>query len=654
MAELDAREKPEPEGFAYRAFLSYCHRDEDIAKRLHREVESYRIPAKLVGRVSSVGKVPRRLRPIFRDREELPASGDLSAELNAALRQSMFLVVICSPDAAKSRWVNEEILLFKQVHGEGRVLALVVDGEPHATDMPGMAHRECFPHALRFSMGDDGQLSANPVEPIAADYRREADGRRLATQKLIAGLTGLKLDELVRREAQRRIARATAIASVAVGGMVVTGGLAFYANTLRIEANAQRAIAEHEAAAARAASDYLVGTFELSNPATDNPRTITALTILSRSAERARTELADQPAIQARLIATLGRAYNNLSLLAEARAAFEGSMPAINKAGPDGARALLVLSTIQAKQGELEPALATVARAVSLLGPDLKTNTDLRAQAEVTRGRIYTSASDVKAATAAFDRALAIYRADKETPPGALAVVLNNRGLLLSDDGSFDAAEASLTEALGLFRTSMGANHLSTGKAWYALAQNSYNAGKLPVARRQIAEALRIERAVLDADNAILADTLSMQGQILEGLDLLPQAERALREAVVIYRAAFDGPHYLIGIADVYLALIESERGNTAAALATLADAKANYDASYGKIHPNHGDLLVNRAKVLARAGRMAEARSDCAAGLTILRDTLGADSSFTRSMEKSCAGIAPKTPVRPVKAAAR
>lgn len=639
MTEPETRETPQPEGFAYRAFLSYSHADKDIAKRLHREVESYRIPPKLVGKITNVGKVPRRLRPIFRDREELPASGDLSAELSAALLQSMFLVVICSPAAARSRWVNEEILQFKQFHGEGHVLALVVDGEPHATDTPGREHLECFPHALRYRMGADG-LSGVSAEPIAADYRRHADGARLATQKLIAGLTGLKLDELVRREAQRRIARATAVSSLAVGGMVVTGGLAFYANTLRLEALAQRAIAEREAAASKAASDFLVGTFELSNPATDNPRTITALTILGRSAERARTELADQPAIQARLIATLGRAYSNLSLLGEARAAFDGSMSAIDRAGLDGARALLVLSSIQARQGELEPALATVARAVSLLGPDTTTNADLRAQAEVVRGRIYTSTSNVKAATTAFDRALAIYRADEKTPPAAIAGALQNRGLILSDDGRFEAAEASLTEALSLYRASAGDNHLQTGKAWFALAQNSYNAGKLTVARRQIAQALRIERAVLDADNAILADTLSMQGQIFEGLNLLPQAESSLREAVEIYRKAFGGPHYLIGIAEVYLALIESKQGRTVAALETLSDAKANYDASYGKIHPNHGDLLVNRAKVLARAGRLAEARSDCAAGLEILRETLGKNSNFTKSMEKVCAGI--------------
>jgi len=632
------------EAYAYRAFISYSHRDKDLAQWLHRQVEAYRIPEKLVGKVTGVGKVPRRLRPIFRDREELPASGDLSAELSAALRQSMFLVVICSPASAKSRWVNEEILQFKRVHGDGRVLAIVSDGEPNASDTPGMDHRECFPHALRFRMGADGVLSDIPAEPIAADIRREADGQRLATQKLIAGLTGLKLDELVQRETQRRIAQMTTIATGAVMGMVVTGGLAFYANSLRIEANKQRTIAQHEAAAARAASDYLVGTFELSNPATENPRTITALTILGRSAERARRELADQPAIQARLLATLGRAYNNLGLFGEAQTAFEQAGPAINKAGPDGTEAMLVMAMAYANQGALEKGLAAVRRAQGLAGQ----NPSLQAQVALTEGRILTSASRVKEGVAAFDRALAYYRAaGPDAPEGSLATVLNNRGLLLSDDGQFQAAESSLSESLALFEKDLGADHVSTGKAWFALAQNSFNAGDLPKARTRIANALRIERRVLDPDNPILGDTLSMQGQIYQGLGQLPEAERSLREAVAIYREAFDGPHYLIGIAEVYLALIESQRGNTAAALATLDDAKRNYDASYGKLHPNHGDLLVNRAKVLARAGRLPEARRDCDAGMKILDDTLGAEASFTKQMAGECQALGASKPAR-------
>lgn len=624
----------------YRAFISYSHADKAVAQQLHRAVESYRIPSKLVGRATSVGLVPRRLSPIFRDREELPASADLGAELSAALRSSLFLIAICSRRSAKSTWVDQEILQFKRAYGDSRVLALIVDGEPNASDMPGREQDECFPRSLRFRLGPDGEISTHRAEPIAADIRPGADGRRLARMKLIAGLTGLPLNDLVQREAQRRVRNLAYVTSGAVAGMVLTGALAFYANAARIEANTQREIAQREATAARTASDYLVGTFELSNPATENPRTITALTILGRSAERARVELADQPAIQARLLATLGKAYNNLGLLNEAKTAFETSLPQIERAGPDGAEAMLTLAWTYAKQGSLTRALATVKRANALLGPDTAQHTALRAQVAITEGRILTSASEMKAGLKAFDRGLAYYRATPNAPPLALATVLNNRGVLLSDDGQFKAAEDSLSEALGIYRRTVGDNHLSTGQTWFALAQNAFLAGDLPLAQERIAKALVIERAVLDADNPIIADSLSMQGQIFQGLGKLKEGEQSLEEAVAIYRKAFEGPHYLIGIAEVYLALIESQRGKTAAALATLDDAKHNYDVSYGGLHANHGDLLVNRALVLAKAGRLKEARADCASGISILRQTLGADASFTQSMQTTCDGL--------------
>lgn len=642
MLERTQLEDSKPRSYAYRAFISYSHRDKALATRIHREIEAYRIPAKLVGTTSPVGVVPRRLTPIFRDRDELPASADLGRELNAALQGSMFLIVVCTPASAKSRWVDEEVLQFKQLHGDARVLAVIAGGTPYATDIPGHADEECFPNSLRFHLGPDGALSDAPAEPIAADIRTGGDGWRLAKLKLIAGLTGVRLSELVQREAHRRNRQMMAITGGALCGMVITGGLAFYANAQRIEANAQRITAQREAAAARAASDYLVGTFELSNPATENPRTITALTILSRSVARARTELAGQPAIQVRLMATLGRAYNNLGLFSEAQSALESSSPTIRKAGPDGAEAELTLATTYFKQGELAKGTQAVRQAEAMLGPDLKQHTLLRGEAAVIEGQIQSSASNVKAGVAAFDRALAFYRVTDNVPPKLLGMALNNRGLLLSDDGQFDAAEKSLTEALNIDRRTLGDHHLLTGQAWYALANNSASADHFAVAETQIANALAIERGVLDPDNPTIAVTLTTQGQILDGVGKSPEAERALRDAVAIYRKAYGKPHFLIGIAEVYLALVQSKRGDTAGALATLDDAKHNYDVSYGRLHPNHGDLLVNRAKILARAGRMKEAKADCAAGVAILQKTLGPDASFTKSSAEVCTVLAP------------
>ena len=82
--------------------------------------------------------MPAKLFPVFRDREELSSSSDLNEQIKAALAQSADLIVICSPNSANSHWVNEEILAFKRMGREDRVLALIVDGEPDAADKAGM------------------------------------------------------------------------------------------------------------------------------------------------------------------------------------------------------------------------------------------------------------------------------------------------------------------------------------------------------------------------------------------------------------------------------------------------------------------------------------------------------------------------------------
>jgi hypothetical protein len=121
---------------------------------------------------------------IFRDREELASPTDLGTVINEALQQSACQIVICSPQSAKSRWVNEEIIAFKRLGREDRIFCLIVAGEPNATDQPGAAEEECFAPALRFRLGADGQLSGARTEPIAADARAVTARRpRVAGQR---------------------------------------------------------------------------------------------------------------------------------------------------------------------------------------------------------------------------------------------------------------------------------------------------------------------------------------------------------------------------------------------------------------------------------------------------------------------------------------
>jgi eukaryotic-like serine/threonine-protein kinase len=226
------------------AFISYSHADKRWAEWLHRSLETYRIPARLVGQTTSQGAIPKRLSPIFRDRDELASATDLSRTVNAALEQSANLIIICSPRAAKSRWVDEEVRAFKRMGRSERIFCLIVDGEPNASDIPGRADEECLAPALRFVVDAQGQSTGQRTEPVAADAREGQDGRANAKLKLIAGLLGIGFDALKRRELQRRNRRLVMMASAALVVMTLTTALAISAVLARNAAQRRQKQAE--------------------------------------------------------------------------------------------------------------------------------------------------------------------------------------------------------------------------------------------------------------------------------------------------------------------------------------------------------------------------------------------------------------------------
>ncbi len=213
--------EPGDRTYKYRAFISYSHRDKKWGDWLHKALETYRVPRNVVATRGRDGPVPKKLFPIFRDREELPASADLSDQITTALRQSACLIVICSPHGARSLWVNEEILAYKRMGREDRILAIIVEGEPNASDKADVDPAlECFPRALKFGVASDGQPNDVRVEPVAADARAQGDGRAAAKVKVIAGLLGVNYDALRRREERRLAARrmaATALLAATSG-----------------------------------------------------------------------------------------------------------------------------------------------------------------------------------------------------------------------------------------------------------------------------------------------------------------------------------------------------------------------------------------------------------------------------------------------------
>lgn len=198
----------------YRAFISYSHTDARRAHWLHRKLETSRLPD------------GERLAPIFIDRAEL-AAGDLTQQVREALAQSAALVVMASPAARASRWVDQEIALFRQLAPDRPIFCALIDGEPE----------QAFPRAL---LEQGGQA----FEPLAADFRKGKDGSRLGLLKIVAGLSGEPLDRLVQRETQTRARRVMAVTAGLTLLSLILAALLVWALRQRAEAQRQRAEAE--------------------------------------------------------------------------------------------------------------------------------------------------------------------------------------------------------------------------------------------------------------------------------------------------------------------------------------------------------------------------------------------------------------------------
>ncbi len=207
----------------YHAYISYSHTDERFAAWLQRALESYRLPKSIAPRFN---RAP--LKPIFRDRSDLQSSANLGETLTRALKNSSALIVICSSAATASRWVNEEIRQYREMHGHARIFAIIARDEPP----------DCFPEALLVS--ENGMRH----EPIAADARRNFDGRRDALLKLIAGLLEVEFDDLKRRDIRRHYQRMTTLATAATGMAGLMLALAIDAYNARNDANRRSAQAE--------------------------------------------------------------------------------------------------------------------------------------------------------------------------------------------------------------------------------------------------------------------------------------------------------------------------------------------------------------------------------------------------------------------------
>jgi len=164
----------------YFAFISYKREDEKWAKWLQYKLEHYSLPSNLNGRTD----LPKEIRPIFRDQSDL-SGGVLADEINQALENSKYLLVVCSPRSAQSEWVGREVQAFIDSGRSDKIIPFVIGGTAYSKD----PDEECFPLALRTLPPDKELLGVNINEM----------GRDAAVVKVVARMFNINFDVLWQR-----------------------------------------------------------------------------------------------------------------------------------------------------------------------------------------------------------------------------------------------------------------------------------------------------------------------------------------------------------------------------------------------------------------------------------------------------------------------
>lgn len=173
--------------YKYFAFISYNSKDTKWGKRLQRKLEGYRMPSTLC---SERGWERKPIKPVFFAPTDIGIGG-LDEELKARLRASKNLIVICSPNSAKSRWVGEEISYFHSLGRTKNIHFFIVDGIPNSGD----SATECFNPVVK-ELGIPEILGANINEK---NYRWPWLNKQRAYVQLITTLLGVEFDSIWKR-----------------------------------------------------------------------------------------------------------------------------------------------------------------------------------------------------------------------------------------------------------------------------------------------------------------------------------------------------------------------------------------------------------------------------------------------------------------------
>ena len=413
--------------------------------------------------------------------------------------------------------------------------------------------------------------------------------------------------KFVRRH--RLAVAASAVVALAVFGLIAS----LVIGSARVARERDRA--NREAQAAERVSDFLVGAFAISDPDESRGNKITAREVLDKGARQIETDLAGQPALQARLMSTMGKVYEGLGLYEPARQLLDKAIGLQKKTlGPDhqetlaSQRMLARILQYQAQYPAAEKLYSeTLQKQERFLGSDAMDA--LRTKANL--GSLYNEQGRYADAEKLLSETVkATTQASGQNSPETMSAL---HSLAIAYDGERQyAKEADIWEELYRLRSqTLGPDHPDTVNSMQNLAYVYYKVGKAAEAEKLQRQGLEIGRRVLGNDHpSVLLATGNLANTLL--------SEGKPAEAEPLQREALEGRRRILGPNHPETQYAIANLANILSAQKRYREAEALYrEALQGEIrvlgdnHPEIAFAWYNLATVEAVQGKRNDALGD-------------------------------------------
>ena len=527
---------------------------------------------------------------------------------------------------------------------------------------------------------------------LADDLRRWLDGLPIAAQPDTATY---RMKKFVTRH-RFAVGSASAVLLALIGGLGMALWQAKVAHDHALRADAQARRAEQQTAQAHAqvartrkVKEFMVSVFLPADPmrrGADAPKTIEQA--FDAALERARTELASDPVLQADVLDDFGEILSNQGRFDEAKPLFEQALAVAEKEyGPDHpavAESLQNLSVVAFMTDHIPDAARHIARAVAILerddgGDPLALPSALTNLAAVKMGQ-----GDSQGVRDIADRTLRLFR-ERDPTDARMIPVLSNAASIALRNNELDQAQELLNEVVALIEHEYGADSPTLWSSLSTLAGVEYVRGNAREERAYTERALALARANFAGDHPWTASSLGALGFQRASMGEVDEGEALLRESVAMYERLGDSE----AIASLrYLSIVQNKRDDKTASMESLTRAvalcerlnqtaslicvvtRANHAMSLARagqgeaalrqaqaaardlpddpaLYSERGQIMEARAAALAALGRREEALAEQDAVIALLRENFGSEHSETLRVEKSRARLEREDPAK-------